>query len=212
MHCGSVDRENPSPPAAVVTNGIVQCGVGGIPASCMKGHLFNPAPRIGFAWDPKGDGKTSIRAGYGIFFEHGTGDEANTGSLEGSAPLVLDMTQNFPTNYGCVGGVEPNCAGAGAFPLNVTSIPTKAVWPYVQQWNLSVQRQITPTTLASLAYVGSKGTHLTAELQLNQLPPVSSSQNPFLHASLDPQLGFYAKPAGHYSRMQYLRRREFHGE
>ena len=41
-------------------NGVVQCGVTqGVPDSCMKGHLFNPAPRIGFAWDPKGDGKTA---------------------------------------------------------------------------------------------------------------------------------------------------------
>jgi hypothetical protein len=39
--------------------GMVQCGAPGVPPGCVKGHLFNPAPRIGFAFDPRGDGKTA---------------------------------------------------------------------------------------------------------------------------------------------------------
>jgi hypothetical protein len=168
-----------------ITNGLVHCGVAGVSASCMQGHLFNPAPRVGFAWDPRGDGKTSIRGGYGVFFEHGTGNEANTGSLEGNSPLVLTMAQNFPFGYGCIGGVTPGCSGAGAYPLNVTSIPTKTIWPYVQQWSLSVQRQLPKDTIVSFAYVGSKGTHLTAALQINQLapPPIGPDNGIFLNGN-----------------------------
>jgi hypothetical protein len=164
-----------------ITNGLQRCGFNGVPDGCMTSKLFNPAPRIGFAWDPRGDGKTSIRAGYGMFFHHGIGNEANTGSLEGSAPLVLDMTQNRPSSYECIGDVNPALCGThGAFPLNVTAIPTKSVWPYVQQWSLSVQRELSKNTVATLGYVGSKGTHLTTELQINQLAPISSADNPFL--------------------------------
>jgi len=162
-----------------ITNGLQRCGVNGVPDGCMTSHLFNPAPRIGFAWDPWGDGKTSIRAGYGVFFHHGIGNEANTGSLEGSAPLVLDMTQNHPSSYECIGGVGQGCGTAGAFPLNVTAIPTRSVWPYVQQWSFGVQRELTKNTVATLGYVGSKGTHLTTELQVNQLVPAVSTDNPF---------------------------------
>lgn len=181
--------------------GLVQCGEGGIPVGCMKGHLFNPAPRIGFAYDPKGDGKTSIRGGYGIFFEHGTGNEANTGSLEASAPLVLSMTQSLPLNYSCIGNIGygsqfssanpclspvaqffPNSIqpqGGDAYPIDVTSIPTKAIWPYAQQWSFGVQRELSRAVVVNLAYVGSQGTHLTLGRQLNQLQPLPLDQNPF---------------------------------
>jgi len=163
---------NPNNPLSglnpVITNGLVQCGKNGVAPGCMSSHIFNPAPRVGFAWDPKGDGRTSIRAGYGLFFEHGTAKEANTGSLEGSAPNVLTMNQPFPFSYQKIG--QDSNGDQVAFPLDVTSIPTKTKWPYVQQWSLSVQRQLPKDTVATLAYVGSKGTHLTAELQVNQLP------------------------------------------
>jgi hypothetical protein len=190
----------------VITNGLVQCGKNGVPSSCMANHLFNPAPRIGFAWDPQGDGRTSVRAGYGLFWEHGIGNEANTGSLIGSAPLVLSETQSNPTGVDIgPGGTGLTASGgassiagplnslglvssgfgsasavtAGTFPLNVTAIPTQQHYSYTQQWSLSIQRELLKDLVGTIAYVGTKGTHLTAIRDLNQLPAVAPGLNPF---------------------------------
>ncbi|MFZ0760730.1 MAG: carboxypeptidase regulatory-like domain-containing protein [Candidatus Sulfotelmatobacter sp.] len=164
-------------------SGMVQCGSPGVPIGCLKGHLFNPAPRLGFAFDPRGDGKTAVRGGYGIFFEHMNGDEANVESLEGQPPLVVNSYQSsIPgtasgSGYTHIGGV----AGTGTeyFPIQVYSIPDKAVWPYVQQWHLDVQREVARSTLVTVAYVGSEGTHLSLQRDINQLQPVPANLNPF---------------------------------
>ena len=184
-------------------NGVIQCGGPGGPATlpgfgsasvgpssnagCLTGHLFNPAPRIGFAFDPKGDGKMAVRGGYGVFFEHTNGNEGNTESLEGSPPYAFNATQfniaggvgSCPaaqSGYSCIGG-----AGAVIpfFPLGVNSIPSKAIWPYVQQWHLDVQKELPWHFVGTASYVGNKGTHLTQQRNLNQLTPVLGSANPY---------------------------------
>ncbi len=158
-------------------NGVVQCGVtAGVPDSCMKGHLFNPAPRIGFAYDPKGDGKTAIRGGYGIFFEHTNGNEANAESLEPAASPTVQTTSVF--NISGYAIPTPSGSGSGT-PLAMISIPNKAVWPYVQQWHLDIQHEVVRNTVATVSYVGSKGTHLTRYRDINQVLPTPLSQNPY---------------------------------
>lgn len=172
-------------------NGIVQCGGKGGPVAgligavaggnpnpgCMKGHLFNPAPRIGFAWDPWGDGKTALRGGYGIFFEHTNGNEANAESLE-SSTNPLSATTSVIDPVGGYAGIVPQPPGATS-PFSAVSIPNKAIWPYVQQWHLDIQRDVARNTIVTVSYVGSKGTHLTRQFDLNQVRATPLSQDPY---------------------------------
>ncbi len=162
--------------------GMVHCGTNGVHSSCMNGHLFNPAPRVGFAFDPKGDGKMAIRGGYGIFFEHANGNDANTESLEGAPPLIIAPVQVSIQGYTNIGGSAngaPEFFPLGGGTSQLTSITTQTQWPYVQQWHLDLQRELARNTLITLAYVGSKGTHLSQQLDRNQIPATSRSQNPF---------------------------------
>ena len=119
----------------------------------------------------------AIRGGYGIFFEHGNGNESSTESLENSPPLAFASLQNNIQDYAAIGGGSGSAAPP--FPISVTAIPTKAIWPYVQQWHFDVQREVLPNTVATISYVGSKGTKLARVTDLNQLSPVPLSQNPY---------------------------------
>jgi hypothetical protein len=159
MQCGAVNQQYP---------GIVMGQTG-----CMKNKYMNPGPRVGVAYDPTGDGKWAIRAGYGIFFEHMNGNEANAEALQGNpSPIISNGSVGSVNGYDLVGAAG---ATGAASPLTATSIPGQVQWPYMQQWNLSVQHELPAHIVASLAYVGSKGTHLTRVYDMNQLQPLKAT-------------------------------------
>jgi len=158
-------------------NGWVDCGVTpGVPKGCMSSHWFNPAPRVGFAFDPNGDGKWAIRGGYGIFFEHTNGNESNTDLLE---PDNIKSQTTGVVNISGYGNLNSGQLGGGTPPISATSIPSKAVWPYVQQWHLDIQHDLGRGTVATISYVGSAGVHLTRAYSYNQIVPVAAGQNPY---------------------------------
>lgn len=167
-------------------NGWVDCGVTpGVPTGCLKNHWWNPAPRVGFAFDPFGDGKWAIRGGYGIFFEHTNGNEANTESLEyesKATPITsVSSSVNLPVTYSNLnpGLLTGSSGAASTTPLQFVSLPSKATWPYMQQWHFDIQHDLGRSTVASLSYVGSAGVHLTRSYEYNQMAPVPASQNPY---------------------------------
>jgi hypothetical protein len=158
-------------------NGWVDCGVTpGVPAGCMTNHWWNPAPRIGFAFDPLGNGKWAIRGGYGIFFEHTNGNEGNTESLE---QYNINTQTSSVVNVAGYANLNPGALAGGTTPLSFVSIPSKATWPYMQQWHLDLQHDMGKNTVATLGYVGSAGVHLTRSYEYNQMHSVPATLNPY---------------------------------
>ena len=118
------------------------------------------APRIGIAWDVKGDGKTAIRAGIGQFYQRELVgiDE----SLAHNAPFVIGAadtrTLETPTNL-----ANPSVSPSAAKD-------PRAVVPNSWQWNLSVERELARNTSLQVGYVGNSGIHLTSMEDLNRVP------------------------------------------
>ncbi|MDZ4798969.1 MAG: TonB-dependent receptor [Bryobacteraceae bacterium] len=158
--------------------GYVFPGDTGVSDATYEKQLGNWGPRFGFAFDPTGKGKTSVRGGYGVFYSQ-IRQQANN-QISNNQPFSIKLTVQNPS-----GGLERPYADSGnpfpfkapstreettaykfLLPLNVTQWNPDMRNALSQQWNFTLQQELKGFVLTS-AYVGSKGNHLFVQNELN---------------------------------------------
>jgi hypothetical protein len=148
------------------TQAIVPVGKNGIPRSGYLSDGNNWAPRLGIAWVPDAGRKLVIRSGYGVYYDQSALAPSaglyfsppyfNSQLFITSAQFPLFLSNPFPSDYPLF---IPN--SAFTFQRNLRT-------PYMQQWNFSVQRQFGSSSILEVSYVGTKGTKLIDNRDINQ--------------------------------------------
>jgi hypothetical protein len=139
-----------------------------IPKAGTEGSKKNFSPRFGFAWDVGGDGKTSVRGGYGLFYDQPEMWMLN--NLNDYSPFSFTVQfrdGQFDNPYlgregfnlfPFAGDFDPKTPFQ--LPFQVDVLERKFALPYVQNWNLTIERKVAADWLLRVGYVGSKATHL----------------------------------------------------
>jgi hypothetical protein len=175
--------------APLAPRGIVFPGDAGVGRGIVSTKYYHVSPRVGFAWDPFGNGKTAIRGAGGVFYGTVAGNEWNQ---PGNAipfalrPQTGEGPLNSITNFYSYPGDFPSTApGGGLFPYTYTpskpvfisgpggateAITTHFKYPYVYQFNLAGQRQLPGRVALTAAYVGALSHALPNFIDVNYAP------------------------------------------
>jgi hypothetical protein len=174
---------NPTAPV-----GLLFPGDEGVSRGIVKTDVNNIAPRLGVAWDPMGDGRTAVRAAFGLFYGSITGNEWNT--TADNQPFTV--RQSFPTVFTLSDPYRNLPGGVGPFPFTYTpgsprfTLPAQVfgpsldfVWPVSYQTNVTLEKELGKSFSASVSYVGAHGRHLAAAVDNNYpvLTPTATTAN-----------------------------------
>jgi outer membrane receptor protein involved in Fe transport len=177
-------------------SGLVQVGSPGLPRLYQR-DWNNFSPRLGLAWDWKGKGKTVLRAGWGLFYDAFSQDffagqlpfnTFNPGPAfnpVGPAPILFSFSTTGPIQNGVP-------VFSDFLDSDVFAVDPKLRTPYVQNFNLNLQRELFKDGVLEVGYVGSHGTKLFRYRDINQpANPSVSSARPFDNGPFAPSGGTF---------------------
>lgn len=156
-------------------NGIRIAGANGFPRGVVQDKFNTWQPRVGFAYDVYGDGKTVVRGGFGLFFERVQGNDVYNAALNPPFAYQPSATNVFFSNPNT--SVLTGTTTSQTFPSTLTNLQYSYSPPATAMFSLGVQRQIAPSVIAVLQYAGSSGWHQSDVRPINTLP-LTDPNNP----------------------------------
>ncbi|WP_263353025.1 TonB-dependent receptor [Acidicapsa acidisoli] len=153
---------------AFYLNGIEEAGVNGFPRGNVKNYYDTVEPRVGFADDLTGNGKTVLRGGVGLFYERVQGNDVYNAALNPPFAYIPSANNVYFSNpnTSALTGVTTS----ETFPSNLTSIKYNYPPPGTANFSLGIQREIAPSVVAVVQYVGSLGWDQNDDRSVNTLP------------------------------------------